>query len=115
QKCQTFFDVESNYDHNPDAETYREKQNSSFNADKIGEDLVNTLESFGIGVEYYGAAVSPAFIRVKLKPNSGVKVNSILKLSADLQVQLGLNYPPLIAPQAGLSFTRINAGLTAAP
>jgi S-DNA-T family DNA segregation ATPase FtsK/SpoIIIE len=30
-----------------------------------------------------------------------VKVPSILKLSADLQVQLGLEYPPLIAPQAG--------------
>jgi S-DNA-T family DNA segregation ATPase FtsK/SpoIIIE len=87
QKCQTFFDVE--------------KEETSINADKIGEDLVNTLQSFGIGVEYHGAAVSPAFIRVKLKPNSGVKVNSILKLSADLQVQLGLEYPPLIAPQAG--------------
>ncbi|MFN6034203.1 MAG: DNA translocase FtsK, partial [Dolichospermum sp.] len=87
QKCQTFFDVE--------------KEETSINADKIGEDLVNTLQSFGVGVEYHGAAVSPAFIRVKLKPNSGVKVNSILRLSADLQVQLGLNYPPLIAPQAG--------------
>ena len=87
QKCQTFFGVE--------------KEETSINADKIGEDLVNTLQSFGVGVEYHGAAVSPAFIRVKLKPNSGVKVNSILKLSADLQVQLGLNYPPLIAPQAG--------------
>ncbi|MFN7500958.1 MAG: DNA translocase FtsK [Dolichospermum sp.] len=87
QKCQTFFDVE--------------KEETSINADKIGEDLVNTLQSFGVGVEYHGAAVSPAFIRVKLKPNSGVKVNSILKLSADLQVQLGLEYPPLIAPQAG--------------
>ena len=87
QKCQTFFGVE--------------KEETSINADKIGEDLVNTLQSFGVGVEYHGAAVSPAFIRVKLKPNSGVKVNSILKLSADLQVQLGLNYPPLLAPQAG--------------
>ncbi|MFM5896897.1 MAG: DNA translocase FtsK [Dolichospermum sp.] len=101
QKCQTFFDVESNYDQNSDTEPPRKKPDPSINADKIGEDLVNTLQSFGVGVEYHGAAVSPAFIRVKLKPNSGVKVNSILKLSADLQVQLGLNYPPLIAPQAG--------------
>ncbi|MDB9475321.1 DNA translocase FtsK [Dolichospermum circinale] len=101
QKCQTFFDVESNHDQNSDTEPSRKKPEPSINADKIGEDLVNTLQSFGIGVEYHGAAVSPAFIRVKLKPNSGVKVNSILKLSADLQVQLGLEYPPLIAPQAG--------------
>ena len=101
QKCQTFFDVESNHDQNSDTEPPRKKPEPSINADKIGDDLVNTLQSFGIGVEYHGAAVSPAFIRVKLKPNSGVKVNSILKLSADLQVQLGLEYPPLIAPQAG--------------
>lgn len=101
QKCQTFFDVESNHDQNSDTEPPIKKPEPSINADKIGEDLVNTLQSFGIGVEYHGAAVSPAFIRVKLKPNSGVKVNSILKLSADLQVQLGLEYPPLIAPQAG--------------
>jgi DNA segregation ATPase FtsK/SpoIIIE, S-DNA-T family len=73
----------------------------NINADEIGEALVNTLQSFGIGVEYQGAAVSPAFIRVKLKPNLGVKVSSLLRLSADLQVQLGLEYPPLIAPQAG--------------
>ncbi|MBE9218324.1 DNA translocase FtsK [Dolichospermum flos-aquae] len=101
QKCQTFFEVESNHDQNSDTEPPIKKPDTSINADKIGEDLVNTLQSFGIGVEYHGAAVSPAFIRVKLKPNSGVKVNSILKLSADLQVQLGLEYPPLIAPQAG--------------
>jgi S-DNA-T family DNA segregation ATPase FtsK/SpoIIIE len=101
QKCQTFFDVESNHDQNSDTEPPRKKPEPSINADKIGDDLVNTLQSFGIGVEYHGAAESPAFIRVKLKPNSGVKVNSILKLSADLQVQLGLEYPPLIAPQAG--------------
>lgn len=109
QKCQTFFDVESNappnkvieIDESSNTEPPIKKKDTSINADKIGEDLVNTLQSFGVGVEYYGAAVSPAFIRVKLKPNLGVRVNSLLKFSADLQVQLGLEYPPLIAPQAG--------------
>jgi S-DNA-T family DNA segregation ATPase FtsK/SpoIIIE len=38
---------------------------------------------------------------VKLKPGSGVKVNSIVKLSNDLRVQLGLAAAPLIAPQTG--------------
>jgi len=38
---------------------------------------------------------------VKLKPHLGVKVSSLLRLSADLQVQLGIANPPLIAPQAG--------------
>jgi S-DNA-T family DNA segregation ATPase FtsK/SpoIIIE len=70
-------------------------------ADAIAQQLVATLQSFKIDVDYLGAAVGPAFIRVKLKPNLGVKVNSLLKLSADLQVQLGIANPPLIAPQAG--------------
>ncbi|MBD2386684.1 DNA translocase FtsK [Cylindrospermum sp. FACHB-282] len=114
KKCQTLFvaesdspqrfqeeqsiDVELNLDP-PQLPLPREE--TVINADEIGETLVNTLQSFGVGVDYQGAAVGPAFIRVKLKPNLGVKVISILKLSADLQVQLGLEYPPLIAPQAG--------------
>ena len=52
-------------------------------------------------VNYQGAAIAPAFIRVKLKPHLGVKVISILKLSADLQVQLGLENQPLITTQPG--------------
>ncbi|MGB7441969.1 MAG: DNA translocase FtsK [Coleofasciculaceae cyanobacterium] len=70
-------------------------------ADAVGENLVTTLESFGINVDYQGATVGPAFIRVKLKPHLGVKVSSLLRLSADLQVQMGITNPPLIAPQAG--------------
>jgi S-DNA-T family DNA segregation ATPase FtsK/SpoIIIE len=109
QKCQTFFDVESDSQQNKvieinansNTKLSKNPEDISINADEIGEALVNTLQSFGIGVEYQGAAVSPAFIRVKLKPNLGVKVSSLLRLSADLQVQLGLEYPPLIAPQAG--------------
>ncbi len=109
QKCQTFFDIESDLpqnkvieiNKNSDTQPSKKQEDISINADEIGEALVNTLQSFGIGVEYQGAAVSPAFIRVKLKPNLGVKVSSLLRLSADLQVQLGLEYPPLIAPQAG--------------
>ncbi|KST66839.1 DNA translocase FtsK [Mastigocoleus testarum] len=73
----------------------------SWDVDATGEELVNTLESFGIGVDYQGVAIAPAFIRVKLKPHLGVKVISILRLSADLQVHLGLENPPLITPQAG--------------
>jgi DNA segregation ATPase FtsK/SpoIIIE, S-DNA-T family len=32
----------------------------------MGEKLVKTLRSFGIDVDYLGAAIAPAFIRVKL-------------------------------------------------
>jgi S-DNA-T family DNA segregation ATPase FtsK/SpoIIIE len=70
-------------------------------ADAIGSDLIEILASFGIGAIYQGSILAPAFIRVKLKPNPGVKVNSLLRLSDDLRVQLGLTQPPLIAPQAG--------------
>ncbi|MEO1558492.1 MAG: DNA translocase FtsK [Cyanobacteria bacterium J06632_19] len=76
-------------------------EEDSVNADAIGEELVTTLQSFGIKVAFIEAAVAPSFIRVKIKPQSGVKVISIIKLSADLQIQMGLENPPLIAPQAG--------------
>ncbi len=71
------------------------------NPEPMGEELVATLQSFGIQTTYQGAAVGPAFIRVKLKPQPGVTVNSIVRLSNDLRVQLGLAHPPLISPQAG--------------
>ncbi|MEH2051107.1 DNA translocase FtsK [Nostoc sp.] len=102
QKCQTFFP--SPVVNQPPSSSNNgttSNQGESINADAIGEELVSTLQSFGINVDYHGAAVGPAFIRVKLKPHLGVKINALLKLSADLQVQMGLGNPPLIAPQAG--------------
>ena len=69
--------------------------------DAIAQQLVETLQSFKIDVTCVGTAVGPAFIRVKLKPSLGVKISALLKLSADLQVQLGITNPPLIAPQPG--------------
>ncbi|MDZ8050687.1 MAG: DNA translocase FtsK [Aulosira sp. ZfuVER01] len=97
KKCQTFFvdtEVET-------PQPSIKKEETSALGDVMGEKLVTTLQSFKIKVDYQGAAVGPAFIRVKLKPHLGVSVNSILRLSNDLQVQLGLANPPLIAPQAG--------------
>jgi S-DNA-T family DNA segregation ATPase FtsK/SpoIIIE len=67
----------------------------------IAAHLVRTLESFGVGVDLQGVALAPAFLRVKLKPQLGVKVNSILRLRDDLRVQMGLMATPMIAPQAG--------------
>ncbi len=126
QKCQTFFtasvadevdnslsedkSIDANSTQDMTGENIEEdtpiirNEAESVNADVIGAELVTTLQSFNVGVDYLGAAVGPAFIRVKLKPHlgvKGVKVNAIIKLSADLQVQLGLEKPPLIAPQAG--------------
>ncbi len=102
-KCQSFFAENS-------AQPPRQKVNYSPQPDgvqkggleeNIAQQLIETLASFKINVDYLGAAVGPAFIRVKLKPHLGVKVAGLIKLSADLQVQLGINFPPMISPQAG--------------
>ncbi len=85
----------------PNKTTKTPPPSSSSNADLMGEKLVKTLRSFGINVDYQGAAIAPAFIRVKLRPHEGIRVNSILRSSDDLRVQLGLPYAPLIAPQSG--------------
>ncbi|MFN6469000.1 MAG: DNA translocase FtsK [Nostoc sp. SerVER01] len=110
QKCQTFFvspvvveipNLPSENDNNGGQDAHPTRKNSVNTADTIGEELVTTLQSFKIKVDYQGSILGPAFIRVKLKPHLGVSVNSILRLSNDLQVQMGLANPPLIAPQAG--------------
>lgn len=101
QKCQTFFvDPKVDISH-PSQKEYLKNPEPSPKADVIGEELATTLQSFKIKVDYQGSIVGPAFIRVKLKPHLGVSVNSILRLSNDLRVQLGLENPPIIAPQAG--------------
>ncbi len=104
QKCQSYFS--NSLDSAPipinnKKEEVKIQPENSVDADAIGKELVTTLQSFGIGVDFIGAAVAPSFIRVKLKPNLGVKYNSISKLYADLQIQMGLENPPLIEPQAG--------------
>lgn len=89
ETCQTFFD---NSLTTPTLQV---------DSDAIGKQLVKILQSFNVDVDYLGSSVGSTFIRVKLKPNRGVRVASLLKLSADLQVQLGIANPPLISPQSG--------------
>lgn len=101
-KCQSFF--AENYPQAPiNNVKYTPKipLNKGEIEENIAKQLIATLASFKINVDYLGAAVGPAFIRVKLKPHLGVKVAALVKLSADLQVQLGINFPPMISPQAG--------------
>ena len=94
EKCQNFF---------PSVNPIVEKENthSTPDAERMAEQLISALKSFKIGVDYLGAAVGSAFIRVKLKPAPGVKVVSLVNRAEDLQVQLGIISPPLIAPQPG--------------
>lgn len=70
-------------------------------ADAIASQLVETLQSFKLGVDYLGSTVGSAFIRIKLKPHLGVKFSSIVNTSQDLKVHLGIANTPLIATQAG--------------
>ncbi|MBE9228199.1 PD-(D/E)XK nuclease family protein [Phormidium sp. LEGE 05292] len=101
EKCQTYFNTSPSLPLRPLRLCGSKTENPQLNADEIAQKLIDILQSFKIGADYQGAAIGPAFIRVKLKPNLGVKVVSILNRTADLQVQLGLENPPLIAPQAG--------------
>jgi len=70
-------------------------------AEATAQQLVKVLNAFKVGVDYTGAAIGPAFMRVRLKPHLGVKVSSVLKLAEDLKVQMGIPTTPMIAPQAG--------------
>ena len=104
EKCQTFFDNSPTKVESKSKEVKSKKSSDrppNYDADIIGKQLVETLQSFGVEVDYLNAIMGCSFIRVKLKPHPGVKVASILKLSKDLQVQLGISSPPWIAPQAG--------------
>ncbi len=105
EKCQTFFKVADEEDKpiQPIKIEPLPKPNPqpSIDADKIGQQLVKILQSYSLNVSYQGAAVGSAFIRIKLKPDLGVKVVSIANRSEDLKVHLGISAPPLIATQAG--------------
>ncbi|NEP27977.1 DNA translocase FtsK, partial [Moorena sp. SIO3I6] len=111
QTCQTFFEdgkteqkpVKAPSRKIPDTKQKPVKAPSrkTLDADQTGEKLVSTLEDFKISVDYVNATVAPAFVRIKVKPNRGVKVISIQNRSKDLQVHLGLENPPLITPEAG--------------
>ncbi|UIE39013.1 DNA translocase FtsK [Leptodesmis sichuanensis] len=104
-KCQTFFLSEDDLTPKPKPKPVKRSPATPAPAtsevDQVANQLVQTLRAFGIDVEHQGVVLAPAFIRVKLKPNLGVKVGAILKSSDDLRVQMGLADPPLIAPQAG--------------
>ncbi|NEO35502.1 MAG: cell division protein FtsK [Moorea sp. SIOASIH] len=86
---------------NPEQKPVKAPSQATPETDQIGQKLVSTLEGFNISVDYVNATVAPAFVRIKLKPNRGVKVISIQNRSKDLKVHLGLDNPPLITPKAG--------------
>lgn len=100
EKCQSYFPSNISDDKLPIISP-PPPPDKPIDPEPIGRELVEILKSFKVNVEYLGAIAGSTFIRIKLKPGKGVKVASILKLADDLQVQLGINRPPLIATQAG--------------
>ena len=71
------------------------------NGQKLGQQLETILKAYGVRADYEGATIGASFIRIRLKPHLGVKAISIINRATDIQVQMGLASPPLIAPQAG--------------
>ena len=105
KKCQTYFLTNEKPPQNtPPVKTNvlpKNKIQNAIDPEPVGKKLVEILQSFKVKVEYTGAITGCTFTRIKLKPGRGVRVASILKLAADLQVQLGIARPPLIATQPG--------------
>lgn len=96
-KCQSYFEPGSI----PKIAPHSTTPTPETDVDAIARQLVETLQSFKLGVDYLGSVVGSAFIRVKLKPHLGVKFTSIVNTSPDLKVHLGIADAPLIATQAG--------------
>ncbi len=101
--CQSFFNPETVIDTTPPPPPPPPPpvKVEELKADELGQNLVTVLSSYGIGADYMGASVGPAFIRLKLKPHLGVKVVSLLNRSEDIKVHLAITALPLITAQAG--------------
>lgn len=88
---------------NENIETNEEKYDETEEAEKGMELLLKTFDSLKLPVNPNGYIIGPRFIRYKLKPqlNKGVTCDKLKKHSENLQVELGLSYPPMIMAQPG--------------
>ncbi len=69
--------------------------------------IENTLAAFKLPVEVFDVVEAPQLIRFYLRLQPGVKFVSIYNRADDLQVQLGLDAPPLINPASGAAIVDI--------
>ena len=67
----------------------------------LGAAIQKVLEDYKLKTDWQGAVAAPAFLRVKLLPHPGTKVDGLLGMGTDLKVRLGLDNEPLISSQAG--------------
>ena len=69
--------------------------------DRLGEVLVDTLETFGISGHISGRTTGPAVTRYEVVPAPGVKVNRIANLDADLALAMKARSIRIVAPIPG--------------
>ena len=69
--------------------------------DRLGEVLVDTLETFKIKGEISGRTTGPAVTRYEVVPAAGVKVNRIANLDADLALAMKARSVRIVAPIPG--------------
>ena len=69
--------------------------------DRLGDVLVDTLETFKINGEISGRTTGPAVTRYEVVPAAGVKVNRIANLDADLALAMKARSVRIVAPIPG--------------
>ncbi len=67
----------------------------------LAREIEQTLGAFKLPVEVFDAIEAPQLIRFYLRLQPGVKFVSVYNRAEDLQVQLGLDSPPLVNPASG--------------
>lgn len=69
--------------------------------DRLGEVLVETLETFKIRCEIVGRTTGPAVTQYEVVPAAGIKVNRIANLDADLALAMKARSVRIVAPIPG--------------
>lgn len=92
----------------PAIELMKENVNNGKNVSKElieanAEKLVQTLESFGVGVRVLDVSIGPTVTRYELQPDQGVKVSKIVNLQDDIALNLAASNIRIEAPIPGKS------------
>ena len=75
--------------------------NTSVEAERKAQKLIDTLESFGVGARIINISEGPAVTRYELQPDYGVKVSKIVNLADDIALNLAAVGVRIEAPIPG--------------
>ncbi|KJU84102.1 Cell division protein FtsK [Candidatus Magnetobacterium bavaricum] len=70
-------------------------------SEDLSEGIKKCYADFKLNIEIIGKQDAPQLVRYMVRPDAGVKVDSLVKRARDLQVQLSLKKPPLIESAQG--------------